>query len=398
MNHKKMMKYAAASMAMLAVGCSDGNDVPVPGDKEITFAVTAPEAPVLQPMGRAELTGSNLSRFRCFAFYGNSSDLYIDNATVGRNTGAGTQGCWWETATQYWPKTGGALHFYATAPAEGGYTPVREADGAVKVKGFSVPDVPTTDFVYASARDQWWNTASGNVHLEFCHALCAVRVYIENYSEHYSIGVRSVEFNNLLYKGDFTMPASGSSKGGDVHSSTDGHNMGVWSVVDERRNFTAPAIDSDHWQDGFQTCGPKAAGSANPTVVSLMTGANTVFMMPQALYLWQPGNPYTGDWRATMVLSTRITETNYGTDITNDATGLGHSKIVIPLTPYDGWTWYPNKLYNIYIRFGNNGDNMGFTTGGSYIGVPISIKVQTIENWGTAKSHWILPMPGNEYE
>lgn len=357
-------------------------------------------------VGEFSDNGSNpLTQFKCFAFQG--SQMVMNGQLVTRTVGSGLQNCTWTDFTQYWSQNGQPMHFYAFAPHDyktgnvylDASTPTDwnltiGSDQRPVLKDFEVNNPPTADLIYAQTRDQYPTTNGGTVDLQFVHALSAIELRIENRHPFLQVAFHGVDLENLQYKADFIFPADGASSPS---------NQGYWTNWSgERKKLNTNHMDQDNWQTGGHNQG--IDGNDGMQVIDpgenrgLLTGASTLFILPQTAERWNRGDAHravNGGTKPVVLLMGRVTDTRNGFDLVNDFTMLddGREKtLIVPLNPNsDGtpYTFEPNKRYIITIVFGGSGDNMGWTADGHEVAVPVGLKV-SVQPWTDGDKNWIM--------
>lgn len=320
-----------------------------------------------------------LTDFICNA-YANGGQFF-DGQWITRD--AGTNKCSWKGGTTwYWPQNDN-LDFYAYAPTDYNFPITRDANGSAHVYGFEVKNPPCNDVIYAVKRNcnRWQD--GGNVNLRFEHALSMIEIYIENYHYWCDVVFDGADFVNLQYKGNLELPSWD-------YANTMADDTKCWYSwrSDERKTFNTAALGAGN--DGKAT----AITNNQSKWVPVLAETKALFLLPQTITRWNY-------WDGPGSSAPQLRLYGYVWDYRNNeyvfnSHGNAGGCLIFPLSEGESLNWEPGKRYTYTIKFGlapdengnwGNSDNMGWTSEGQQVTIPVSISV-AISNWNWEHWHW----------
>ncbi len=246
---------ATGAIALLLTSCSADEPVTQNAtDGLISYnLVTSNQTRALHSYG----TTDHPTEFRVWARHSlekqNATQPYIDGDLIKSTDGGKTY--FDNDGDRYWPE-GGTLSFYAIA--DGDYT-LSEGQkptlfygddnaslypaGKPKVTGYQIKDNATDqlDLMYAVAKDVS-HSITGEVNLNFRHALSQVCFKAKNENNNVTITIKSITVKNVISKGDYLLPDATTTFG-----STDATTHGEWklsNVEADKKNYTINCGDN----------------------------------------------------------------------------------------------------------------------------------------------------------
>lgn len=324
------MKKSLFIMALGAIAltsCSQDEVIEVQKDA-ITFSTVGDN------VGRATETSTNsIDEFKVWGVLtqdgGTNYYTYINGLECTRAE-TGTQ---WlnHNSGYYWPE--GTMDFYAVSPNSltatlGTASVLANNQATISDVEIAANATTQTDILYAVATNQVKQTTS--VDLNFQHALTQVSFKVkvaETFKQSVKVVVNSISVKNLQYKGDYSLPKTGS---------TNDDNIGSWTMDADIQDFSVSVGQTLNY----------TYNELNPAAVETAT-IPSMFLMPQGLAASTPAVWTSG---GCFVLDVDVyAQTIEGTEI----------KLVDELTyvPYT-FNWEEGNHYTytfIYDEGGNGG-------------------------------------------
>lgn len=249
---KKFFFCAAAAIVALA-SCSKTQVVYNDAPQEISFkAVTG-------AMTKAVQTKNNFTQdMGVIAYQSGKTDVYFTNAQFVKETVDATT-TWNGKTPKYWP-IDSSLDFFVYSPyQESGVTPTNTADS--KKLEVVVADNGTNqdDYLYSTAYITGQSKTSGNIPVDFDHALAYVTV---NFSGEDVITLSNAKLNGTYQSGTYTVTYGNSASIAWTNQGTSSYlvlNAGAlttdystsWLVVPEDDNNADNTISFDYTIDGM---------------------------------------------------------------------------------------------------------------------------------------------------
>ena len=191
---KKFFFCAAAAAIVALASCSKTqivyNDAPQEiGFKAVTGAIT-----------KAVQTQNNFTQdMGVIAYQSGKTDVYFTNAQFEKETDATT---WNGKTPQYWP-IASSLDFFVYSPYQAsGVTPTNTADSKTLEVVVADNGINQVDYLYSTAYITGKSKISGNIPVDFDHALAYVTV---NFSGENVITLSNAKLNGTYQSGTYTV-------------------------------------------------------------------------------------------------------------------------------------------------------------------------------------------------